>query len=151
MLKTILLSLAALSVAVGVGVAWAKHRGECTEGGPFGTITDRVASKLELSEPQRAKLDDFAQALRELRSGWRDRRSALREEIDGLLAAPALDRARAYQLVDERQQAFEERSHQLVDRFADFTDTLRPEQRTQLAELIGERMDRRWRHFGRDH
>jgi len=151
MLKTILLSLAALSIVAGVGLAWAKHRGDCTEGARFGNITDRVARKLELTDSQKQKLESLTEVLRDRRSQWIERRSALREEVDGLLAAEKLDRERARELIDERHQAFMNRERELIDSLADFTDALEPDQRNKLAALIGKRMDRRSAHFDWSH
>ena len=66
-------------------------------------------------------------------------------ELTGLpLAGSSLDRDRVMALLDERHQAVNERKGEVVDAFATFSDSLQPEQRTRLAELIAGRVERRW-------
>lgn len=47
-------------------------------------------------------------------------------------------------LLTRRHEVIAERKHAAIDAFADFSDSLQPEQRTRLAELISKRMQHRW-------
>jgi Spy/CpxP family protein refolding chaperone len=146
MLKILLIAAAVLGVVAIVGIAWANHKGYCSTGDYVEHVAQRVTRKLDLDEEQAAKLRGFGDRLRGLRSDWTERKTQMRQEIERLLGEPSLDRERATALLDERRLAMAERRHELVDAFADFTDSLHPEQRARLAELIAERMERRWGH-----
>lgn len=143
MLKILLITLAIVAI-IATGITWAKHNGYCRGGDFMQHITERVSRKLDLNDEQRLKLDAFAETLRELRGNWTERRGQMGVEVEGLLAAPLLDRDRVMALLEERHQALSNRKGEVVDAFADFSDSLRPEQRTRLAELIARRMERRW-------
>jgi Spy/CpxP family protein refolding chaperone len=151
MLKISLITLAVLAVVVGVGAAWAKHRGYCAEGGHLSYMSDRLSRRLDLDEVQRTELQRFADTLRGLRGDWREGRGAMREEVQALLAAPTLDRDRAMDLLAEWRARADERKRLVVDGFADFSDSLTPDQRERLAGIIGERMDRRFGRAGWGH
>ena len=103
-----------------------------------------MARKLNLDEAQSQQLDGFAEALRRLRGDWVERRAGIGGEVERLMAAPTLDREQVMALVEERHRALAEHKREIVHAFADFSDSLQPEQRTRLVELIAERMQHRW-------
>ena len=144
MLKISLITLTIVVVLSAVGVAWARHSGYCGSGDYFQHVTERVSRKLDLNEGQSEKLQGVAEALRGLRTDWSGQRTRMTEEVQGLLAAPALDRAMVRGLLDERRHAMDQRVGEIVEAFADFSDTLAPEQRTRLAELIAKRAQHRF-------
>jgi len=146
MLKFLLTTLAVVGVVAFAGIAWAKHNGYCSDGNRLQHVTERISRKLDLTEAQKAKLQSFAETLHSLRGEGTELRAQLRDALDNLLAAPLLDRDRVTQLLEERHQAMEALKGELVDTFADFSDSLQPEQRTRLAELIAKRMEHRWGH-----
>ncbi len=146
MLKTILITLLFLGVIAAAGAAWAKHKGYCSADGRLQHITQRVGSKLDLNEEQLGRLEVFAGTLQGMRNERQDHRVAMKNDVTELLSAPALDRDRAMALIDERYQSMGDSKQSVVDAFADFSDSLEPEQRARLAEMIGDRMMHRWGH-----
>lgn len=146
MLKIVLTITAVIGLLAVLGAAWAKHNGYCAGGDRMQYVAERVARKLDLTDEQQAKLQTFTETLRQLRGDWGGRRKALTDELAGLLAAPSLDRNRVGELLDEQHQAMARRKGKIVDAFADFSDSLKPEQRTRLSELSGERLGHRWGH-----
>lgn len=144
MLKILLIVLAILGVIAISGFAWAKHKGYCSGGDFMQRASERVSHKLELDDNQKAKLQGFTENLRTLRDDWSEGRSQVRDHVEDLLTAPSLDRDRVTALLDERHQTMTEREAALVNAFGDFSDSLKPEQRTRLAELIAERLNHRW-------
>jgi Spy/CpxP family protein refolding chaperone len=127
-----------------IGVAWAMYSGNCSAEGHIGHVTERIGRKLELNDNQQGHLQAFAQNLLSLRSERQNYRLAMKDGITELLSAPSLDRERAVALIDERYQAIDENKRTLVEAFADFSDSLAPEQRSRLAGLIGDRLMHRW-------
>lgn len=140
MLKTILITLAVLVVIGAAGMAWAKQSGYCSPEKRIQKITERVGKKLDLNDDQQGRLEVFAETLRGLRGERKAHRDAVKDNVTELLSASSLDRDRAITMIDERFQGMNDSKRTLVDAFADFSDSLEPEQRSQLAELIGNRM-----------
>ena len=106
--------------------------------------SEGISHKLDLNDEQNAHLQGLAQTLHGLREGWAEHRTELSAEIGRLLATPTLDRAAAMDMVQERHQAMTGHKQEIVAAFADFSDSLEPEQRDRLAEMIAERMQHRW-------
>ena len=144
MLKTTLIIIAILGVFAVAGLAWAKHKGYCTGGDYLQRASERISGKLDLNDEQNAKLQGLTEALRSLREDWMARRTGLNAEIGNLLATPTLDRDAAMDLLQERHQAMTGHKQGIIAAFADFSDSLQPEQRARLAELIADRMQHRW-------
>ena len=144
MLKILLITLAILGVVAISSFAWAKHKGYCSGGDFVQRASERVSHKLALDDTQKAKLQGFTEKLRTMRSDRSRGPSQIGDEIGTLLAAPSLNRDRVTALLDDRHQTMMERKAELVDAFGDFSDSLKPEQRTQLAELLAERLNHRW-------
>ena len=134
----IVLIIVALIALVGGGLAWAKHRGYCRHGG-VGWIQDRISSRLDLNETQRQKLSTLGDTLVDLRQQWVETRKQGRGELIALLEEPNLNRERAESLLGSWHRSWTERSPELIAAFADFSDSLNPEQREQLRELIQKR------------
>ncbi|MCB1876816.1 MAG: periplasmic heavy metal sensor [Chromatiales bacterium] len=146
MLKTFLIVLALIGVVGAAGAAWAKHNGYCSGGDRMQHIADRITRKLDLNEQQQAKLKALVDTAREMRGERQAGKAQMRERVDSLLAASALDREQVLALIGERQQVFAANKERLVNAFADFSDSLNAEQRGELAQMIGKRLDGRWGH-----
>lgn len=151
MLKTTLIALAVLGIMVAGGMAWAKQSGYCSAEHRMQKVTERIGRKLDLNDDQQGRLQAFAETLRGLRSERQAQRDFAQDNVAELLSAASLDRDRAIVLIDERFQSMNDSKRALVDAFADFSDSLAPEQRARLAALIGDRMagcggHRRWSH-----
>ena len=139
MLKTTLIVLLVLGVLTVGAVAWAKHNGYCSIENRMQHISERIAHRLDLNDDQRVRLDDLVGTLRELRHEQRDSRQAMKDTVAEMLSAASLDRDRALALADQRLQGLSDSARTLVDAFADFSDSLTPEQRSRLTRLIEER------------
>ncbi len=144
----IVLIVVALIALAGGGLAWAKHRGYCRNGGAE-WIQNRISSRLELNETQRERLSTLGGTLIGLRDQWLETRSQGQGELLELLETPSLDRERAASLLDTRHRAWQEQSQELVAAFADFSDSLSTEQRERLRGLIEKR--RGWHGPGWSH
>jgi Spy/CpxP family protein refolding chaperone len=141
----VILTVVVLFALVGGALAWAKHRGLCRHGG-LDWLQARVASRLDLNEPQRERLKALAEQLLGLRDQWLETRRQGRGELLALLDAPSLDRERAEALLAARHLAWQARSPGLVAAFADFSDSLSAEQRGRLRGMIERPMGQGCRH-----
>ena len=144
MLKAVLIVLVVMAVLAAGGMAWAKHRGYCSAEDRMHYVTEKLGRKLDLDDRQKSHLQIFTDQFREMRGEHQNTRGAMTDRISELLSASSLDREQAVALLDERHQAMSENKRTLVDAFADFSDSLSPEQRAELSELISNRMGHRW-------
>lgn len=137
-MKTFLIiSVLVIAVLAAGGIAFAKNKGVC--GGPEGRanwMMERISKRLELDELQRGKLEDLRDALLSMREKFVDARKQGREAAADLLSVPVLDRGRAQALFDERHTAISAYSQELINAFADFSDSLNAEQRSALVEWL---------------
>lgn len=140
MLKTVLITLGVLAVIAAGGLAWAKHSGYCAAEGRMQHVTQRIGRKLDLNDEQFAHFEAFAGILQELRTNHLDHRAAMGDQVTELLSGPSLDRDRAVALIDERFRSMDDNKRAAVDAFADFSDSLAPEQRSRLSNMISERL-----------
>ena len=107
-------------------------------------IVDKVGSRLELDDAQKAKLGVLADKLRE-------QRNALvaggdpRSEFASVIAGATFDRAKAKTLVDAKTGAISTKSPEVIGAMADFYDSLNPEQQTKVREFMARRGHHGWR------
>lgn len=139
--KIIIGSVTAVAVAIGVsGFAMAKHHGDMG-----GYMMHKLEKKLDLNESQMMNLEaakDFMQAQRKEHMAM-DYRSQMKE----LLSQPALDQAKIIGMMEEKMQAMRANAPEMIAKVAAFTDSLTPEQRAELMEM----MNKRGRHHRRGH
>ena len=109
-------------------------------------MVERVGSKLELDEAQKAKLGVLADKLREQRNALVGSTTDPRAEIASLVAGPTFDRAKAKSLVEAKTGAITSKSPEVIAAMADFYDSLKPEQQAKVREFMQGR--RGWWHRG---
>ena len=155
--STKMITAAVLSVGLVGGVA--AYSGSCNKG--FGhwrgdpeqraeMIVERITDKLDLNAEQIAKLETLKNDLLSLRKEMRENRSKHREELMALITAPQLDRDKALFMLKEKTQTVEERAPQVIAVIAEFSDSLTPEQKQELAETMEKRFHGRWGHLKGD-
>lgn len=99
-------------------------------------VIERVGSRLDLDDAQKAKLGVLADKLREQRNALVGSTTDPRAEIQALVAGANFDRARAKTLIDSKTQAIAGRSPELIAALADFYDSLKPEQQAQVRDFL---------------
>jgi periplasmic protein CpxP/Spy len=98
-------------------------------------MIDRVGSRLDLDEAQKAKLGALADQLRAQRQaivGSTDPRS----EIQSLVAGNTFDRAKAKAFIDGKTSTIQAKSPELITAFGDFYDSLKPEQQQKVRDFM---------------
>ena len=126
------------------GIAYAKSG--CGMHGP-----QQVVRGLDLNDQQQAHFQAVIEQFRSNRKEMRAQRQTRRDELLSLLNRDKLDQTRALGMVENKTDAVKTRAPEMITTIAKFTDSLTPEQRQQLRERIGERMEfmhKRMRHFG---
>jgi periplasmic protein CpxP/Spy len=103
------------------------------------TMVDRVGSRLELDEAQKAKLGVLADGLREQRNALAGSTTDPRAEVQSLVAGATFDRAKATALVEAKTGALSSKSPEVIAALADFYDSLKPEQQAKVREFMSGR------------
>lgn len=104
-------------------------------------LMEKATDELELDTSQQAKFKVFVDGLTDSRKVMRSQRKQSRETIMSLLEQPTLDRDKSLALVQGHIKTVQERAPKLVNSFADFFDSLSPEQRKELREELDEHFD----------
>jgi hypothetical protein len=136
-MKTTIIILIVLGVLLVSGFSYAKYRGFCT--GPVGKadwLTYRISKQLELDDEQQQQLDRLREkALELMQSARQDGPQGIDQALQ-LLDAPQLDRERAYQIWDTKHSWIAAAGPQMIDAFANFSDSLNEDQRGKLQSMI---------------
>ena len=98
-------------------------------------MIDRVGSRLDLDEAQKAKLGVVADQLRAGRQALRGTTDP-RSEMQSLVAGPTFDRAKAMALIDAKTSTVQSKSPELIAALGDFYDSLKPEQQQKVREFM---------------
>ncbi|MEO5670553.1 MAG: Spy/CpxP family protein refolding chaperone [Ramlibacter sp.] len=104
-----------------------------------GKMIDRVASKLELSAEQKAKLAVLGDKLHEQRAALAGKTTDPRAEVQALVAGEKFDRARAQALVTEKTAAVTGKSPEVIAAAGDFYDSLTPAQQQKVRDFMERR------------
>jgi Spy/CpxP family protein refolding chaperone len=108
-------------------------------------MIDKVGSRLDLDEAQKAKLGVLADQLRAQRNAFVGTTADPRAELQSLVAGATFDRAKAKSLVDAKTSAITAHSPEVIAAMADFYDSLKPEQQAKVREFMASR-GRGWGH-----
>jgi Spy/CpxP family protein refolding chaperone len=109
-----------------------------------GKAIERISSKLELTEAQKAKLGSLADELIAQRAALKGGQTDPRAQLDALIAGPTFDRSGAQALLAQKTQAVQDQGPKVVSAMADFFDSLTPTQQAQVRELLAKRRGHGW-------
>jgi periplasmic protein CpxP/Spy len=153
-LKRTLIGVFGASVLFG-GLAACSHRPHHGHGGYAmsdedaakmkARMVEKVGSRLDLDEAQKAKLGVLADQLRAQRKALIGNGTDPRAELQSLVAGPTFDRAKAKSLVEAKTGAITAQSPEVIAAMADFYDSLKPEQQAKVREFMASR-GRGWGH-----
>lgn len=108
-----------------------------------GKALERIGSRLDLNEAQKAKLATLADELlaqrRALRGGTEPR-----TELQALIAGTQFDRAQAQALLEQKTQAVQAGGPKVIAALGEFYDSLSAEQQAQVRSLLAERRHGGW-------
>ena len=98
-------------------------------------MIERVSSRLDLDEAQKAKLGVVADQLRAGRKALHGDTDP-RADVQSLVAGNTFDRAKAKALIDAKTSTIQSKSPELIAAFGDFYDSLKPEQQQKVREFM---------------
>lgn len=139
-IRRTLIGAVGASVLFGGFAAWAHQRhGGCWSGDAAerrACMVDVASRRLDLDATQKAKLDALAQLLQAQRQLLVADPANPRAELQALIAGTSFDRTQAAALLQNKLATVQTRSPELINAVADFYDSLRPEQQSQLREAL---------------
>ena len=144
-IKRSLIALTSVTVVLG-GLTACGSRGDHARGWSDERVTEmrgkaveKISSKLELNAGQKAKLGVLADEMVASRKAMRGESGDFRSDLQALVAADKFDRTKAQQLLDQKTQALQGSGPKVLAAFADFYDSLNPEQQKQVRERLAQR------------
>ena len=105
-------------------------------------MTERVASKLDLSPAQRQTLDGLLAKMATERQALMGGQGDMRAQFEGVISGSTLDQVKARQLVEAKAAAVQTKSPELIAAAAAFFDSLNPKQQQQIREFLSKRSQR---------
>ena len=111
--------------------------------------TNRIASRLELSETQKAELKTITTEIAAKAKEMHADRQTRHQELADLVRQETISRAEIDQKIDDKLTKIKELADFATDRLVTFHATLTPEQREKVAEHIEEHSSRRHGFFHR--
>ncbi|NML47618.1 hypothetical protein HHL11_27965 [Ramlibacter sp. G-1-2-2] len=106
-------------------------------------VVERVASRLDLNEAQKAKLSDFLARMQAERAAAMASQQSPRAQMLALVSGDKFDRAGAQAWMSKTAAALETRSPAVIASLADFYDSLDATQQAKVREYLQQR--RGWR------
>jgi periplasmic protein CpxP/Spy len=104
-----------------------------------GKVVEKISKKLELDAAQKQKLDALADQIIASRTAFRGKDTDPRAEVQAMVAGAKFDRARAQTLFEQKTQAVQGSGPKVISAFADFYDSLNPQQQLQVRERMQHR------------
>ena len=124
-----------------IGGVTACKRG-CHPGGfdefDLSAVTNRIASQLNLTESQKAQLEQMAGEIMEKANTMHVDREAHRQQLADLVRQDTIDRAVVDGMIDQKMVQMREMADFVLERLIVFHGTLTPEQREKIATRIEE-------------
>ena len=135
-MRKIILSVFFLALGLAGCERWTPEKG-------VDHFSSKVKRELKLNPEQTVKLDDLTNSMKTMIKEDASKRSAMREDMKRLIAAPKLDTAKLDELMKNRQSLMTENMLALKPKLAAFHDSLSEEQRKKAADEFDE-VSRHW-------
>ena len=132
----IVITLSVLFLIGGVAACKHGHRPGGFDEFDLAAVTNRIASRLDLTESQQADLEQMAGEIAEKAKGMHADHASRRQEIADLIRQGTLDRDVVDGLIDDKMARVREMADFAAERLIDFHGTLTPEQREKIATHI---------------
>ncbi len=113
-------------------------------------MTEKIASKLELNEAQKKQLNSFKDELMDKKQQLRASRSTIEGELIAQLQSEKIDQEHLKEVIAKEEAKLDEMASTFVTQLTEFHDSLTPEQRIKLIEMVEKWKDHRKKHHYSD-
>ncbi len=134
--QAVVIALAALFLIGGVTACRRGHHPGGFDEFDLAAATNRIASRLDLTESQKADLEQIAGEIAEKAKAMHAEHAGRRQEAADLIRQDAIDREAVDGLITEKLAKMQEMADFVAERLIAFHGTLTPEQREKIAERI---------------
>jgi Spy/CpxP family protein refolding chaperone len=110
-------------------------------------ITNRIAAKLDLTESQKADLEEMVAAFAEKAKAMHADHESRHAEMAELIRQETINQEMVDQMIAEKFDRMKEMTNFAVAQLIDFHATLTPEQREKIAQHMEEHASRKCRFF----
>jgi len=100
---------------------------------------DKIGKKLALDATQKQKLDVLADQIIASRTAFRGKDTDPRAELQAMVAGAKFDQPRAQAMFEQKAQAVQGSGPKVISAFADFYDSLNPQQQQEVRERMQHR------------
>ena len=135
----IVITLSTLFLIGGVAACKHGHRPGGFDEFDLAAVTSRIASRLDLTESQKADLEQIAGEIAEKVKGMHADHASRRQEIADLIRQDTVGRDVVDGLIDDKLARVREMADFAAERLIAFHGTLTPEQREKIAAHIEDR------------
>ncbi|MFT5220337.1 MAG: Spy/CpxP family protein refolding chaperone [Planctomycetota bacterium] len=109
-------------------------------------IVERVSKKLDLNEVQSLSFSELTDTVLAIIVEGRDSKEDHLQMVKDLLQEPVLDQAKVLQIVQQKTQMVNDKAPAVVASLAGFLDTLGPEQKNNLQQMLERHHEHRHGH-----
>ncbi|MDO4905587.1 MAG: Spy/CpxP family protein refolding chaperone [Lautropia sp.] len=149
-IKRLVIGFASVAVLAGGLTACCSTGHRSWGGGPGGwsdadmaarqeKMVERITDKLDLDADQKTKLNALADAMKEQRKALRGPADDPRAEMNAVIAGTTFDRDKAQGMLDQRVSALQTQGPNVLDKMAEFYDSLTPEQQERVRVKLNKR------------
>jgi hypothetical protein len=103
-------------------------------------VNDRISSKLELTEAQKFQLSSLTDDILGLADEIKETKSGHKLLVQQLLSEPALDQAKALDIIHQTTQMINDKAPETIASLAGFLDSLDVAQKAELRDFVEQRM-----------
>ena len=135
----IVITLTAFILIGGVAACKHGHHGGGFDEFDLAAATDRIASRLDLTESQKADLEQMAGEIAEKAKDMHADHENRHQELADLVRQDAIDRDVVDQRITEKMESIRQMADFAADRLIAFHQSLTPEQREKIAVHIENR------------
>jgi hypothetical protein len=101
-------------------------------------FADKMKSELKLNGDQTAKLNDLTGSMKEFIQQDMAKKSAMKDDIKGMIESPKLDTAKLTSIMKDHQAEMNRHMEVLTPKLAAFHDSLSDDQRKKAADKFEE-------------
>ncbi len=145
----ILVTLFSLILVTGFTACRHGHRSGGFDEFDLEAVTNRIASKLDLTDSQKADLEEMAAEFAVKAKEMHSDRETRHGEMAALIRQESIKPEAVDQIIAEKFDRMQETVNFAASRLIDFHATLTPEQREKIAQRIEEHSSKRCRIFQR--
>jgi Spy/CpxP family protein refolding chaperone len=104
-------------------------------------VTDRISSKLELTDSQKIQLSSLTDDVLGLAGAMKEAKNGHKVLLQQLLSEPTLDQSKALEMIRQTTQMINDKAPETIASLANFLDSLDADQKAELQGFVDRKME----------